>query len=701
MRRWKTLILALICSANTLAQSQLTWQEFAEQFFYVENEAENEEQRQNLYDLLYDIHQNPIELNGATLEQLLQLPFLTEEQARDIVFYRDFHKPIRSLGELMFIRSIGFTERQYLSLFCYADSTQTPTDSLSFKRLIRYIHHQAILKTEIPFYTKAGHKSYSDSILERYPNRRYVGDRYYGSLRYNLSSLDHLHIGLQAEKDHGERGLDYLSGFFHLRNIKLGRQVVLKDAILGNFKTSFGMGLAISNGLSLGKTTSLNRNLSIDRGFTHHSSMSEYGYFTGAAISVKYKFVTLSAYAAYNPVDATLLNDSTGFSSLKTDGLHRTPLERSKHHNTRALNIGGNLHFDIRNLQLSLTAVHTHFNRTLSPQWNTKSTFYKKYYAAGTDFQNYSLNYFWYYRKIRFAGETAVSRASGIDQPQVGFATLNTLRYTPSSTNTLTLIYRQYDKKYTTINGNAFSENSLPQNETGIYLGWQTNMVPALDINTYVDLMYFPWLRYQVGNRSFGIDASTDMSWKINSKASLSFRYRIKSKQKDFKYSSLGGQYAESDKTVLQYNTRQTFRLQYTHTLSSHWHIQTTANATLLKFSINPMEHGFSIGQLVRWTGRNKNLNITLAATYFNTDSYSTATYAYEPSLLYSYGISTYFYHGIRSTLLANIPIVKWASIGIKASVTAYIDHSSIGTGTETIQQSHKEDLEVQLKIKL
>lgn len=699
MRIWFLLILAFICSANSFAQSQLTWQEFAEQFFYIDEE--DEEQQQNLYDQLYEIHQHPIELNGTTLEQLLQLPILSEEQARDIIFYRNVHKPIRSLGELMFIKSLGFTERRYLTLFCYVDSTQKSNDTLSFKRIIRNIHHQAILKTEIPFYTKAGHESYSDSILERYPNRRYVGDKYYGSLRYNLSSLNHLHIGLQAEKDHGERGLDYLSGYFHLSNIKLGRQVVLKDAIVGNFKTSFGMGLAISNGFSIGKTMSLSRNISIDRGFSHHSSMSEYGYFTGGAVTVRYRFVTLSAYAAFNPIDATLLNNSSGFSALKTDGLHRTPLERSKHHNTYALNIGGNMHFDIRNLQLSFTAVHTRFNRTLSPQWNTKSTLYKKYNAAGTSFQNYSLSYLWNYRKIRFAGETAISRSSGINQPQVGFATLNTLRYTPSSTNTLTLIYRQYDKKYTVINSNAFSENALPQNETGIYLGWQTSMVSSLDINTYVDLLYFPWLRYQVSNRSFGIDASTDLTWKINSKASLSFRYRIKSKQKDFKYSSLGGQYEKSEKTALQYNTRQTFRLQYSHTLSPHWHIQTTANATLLKFSINPLEHGFSIGQLAKWTGRNKNLHITLAATYFNTDNYSTATYGYEPSLLYSYGLTSFFYHGIRSTLLANIPIVKWASVGIKASTTAYFNRSSIGTGTETIPQSHKEDIEIQLKIKL
>lgn len=692
-------IIFMCCSAISVAQSQLTWQEFAEQFIYADEE--NALQRETLYELLYDMYSNPIELNSAKVEQLLELPFLSEEQANDIIAYREKYKPMRSLGELMLVKSLGYMERQYLTLFCCVDEGQARGDTLTFKRLMKGIHHEAILRTEIPFYTKAGHMSYSDSILRRYPNRVYKGDRMYGSVRYNLKSLNHLYMGLQAEKDHGERGVDYVSAYMHLRDIKLGKGIKLKDVIAGNFKGSFGMGLALSNGFSMGKTMALNRNVSIDRGFTHHSSMTEYGYFTGVAAALQYRWVTASVYAAYNPIDGTLLNDSSGISALKTDGLHRTGLERSKHHNTKVLNIGGNLHFDIRNVELSLTAVHTGFNRALKPQWHTPSTLYRRYNPAGRSFQNYSISYAWRYRRIRLAGETALSRASGVESPQIGFATLNMLSYKPNSSNALTLLYRQYSAKYTVINSNAFSENSSPQNETGIYMAWQTTMIPMLEINTYVDMMYFPWLRSQVSKASYGIDAAADVAWKVGKNSTLSLRYKVKSKQKDFKYSSLGGVWEKSDKVALQYNTRQTIRLQYRHSFNDHWNIATQANVTLMKFSIERLRSGFSISQSAKWTGRNKNLHVTLAATYFNTDGSETATYGYEPSMLYDYGLHTYMYHGVRPLLLVNVPITRWLTMGVKGSATIYFDRTTIGSGTEKIFHSHREDVEVELKVKI
>ncbi len=44
-----------------------------------------------------------MDLNTATMEQLLQIPTLTEEQAQDIIKYRSKNFPFQSTGELMYI----------------------------------------------------------------------------------------------------------------------------------------------------------------------------------------------------------------------------------------------------------------------------------------------------------------------------------------------------------------------------------------------------------------------------------------------------------------------------------------------------------------------------------------------------------------------------------------------------------------------
>lgn len=681
-----------------MAQSAITWQEFVEQFFY-DNTDESTQYTEELYDQLLEFHNNPIDLNTTTVDQLIQLPFISEEQAQAIIQYRDRNKPIFSLGELMFITQLNRQERLFLHLFCTANPTEY-CDTLTTRKLIRNIRHQAIIRGDIPFYTKAGQKHYSDSILARYPNRAYKGDRFYTSLRYNISSMNHLFAGIQAEKDAGEKGIDYLAGYAQLKDIRLSRNVSIENIIIGNYKINYGLGLTVSNAFSMGKSTTLFQGIDIDKGISRHSSTSEYNHFTGAATAIRIHDFTVSAFCSYSPLDATLRNDSSGISSLKTDGLHRTQLERSKHHNTFALNIGGNIQYRYKTLKLSLSAVHTKFSLNLSPEYTTPSTRYRYFNAAGKHFQAYSISYSWKIWKLKLIGETALSRQNGINNPQTGIATLNTLQYRPNSDNIISLTYRQYGAKFTSINGNTFSENSSPKNETGICLAWQSSQISALDINAYVDLIHFPWIKYQVSKPSYGLDASLQLNYRLDEKTTLGFRYHVKSKQKDFKLSTLGGEFSDSDEKVLQYNNRHTLRLQFSHQFSKNWNIRTTVNATLLKFSIHQTEKGFSISQQAQWKANKDKLSITLAATYFNTDSYDTRTYNYEPSLLYAYGFHSYYYHGIRPTLLANIPIGKHIVICAKASSTIYFNQNAIGSSTELIDTNHREDLQLQLRWK-
>ena len=69
------------------------------------------------YEALCDMEQEPLNINTATREQLLSLPFLNEQQVEDIHVYIYQYGAMRSLGELAMIPSIDYTTRCLLSYF--------------------------------------------------------------------------------------------------------------------------------------------------------------------------------------------------------------------------------------------------------------------------------------------------------------------------------------------------------------------------------------------------------------------------------------------------------------------------------------------------------------------------------------------------------------------------------------------------------
>ena len=687
-----TVLVAAAGGTMAMAQESSTWEELMEQM--VEADGEEDGLDEERYELLEELHAHPLNLNEATAEDLLQLPFLSEEQARDIVFYCTMHGPMRSTGELMFIESLGRRERMFLQQFCYAGEVQKKQGRTA-RQLLKYARNELALRTDVPFYYKAGQQAYPEETLRQYPNRQYRGDPLHIVGRYSLSSMNHLFAGVQMEKDAGERGVDYLSGYVMLKDIKTGTSSSIREAIVGNYRADFGLGLAINTHVSFGKsmmTSSLGR---IDRGFSKHSSTLETGYLTGAAIRYQYRHITVSAFGGYNPTDGTFRADSSGLSALKTDGLHRTPLEHSKRHNISIINAGWNIHWDIRNLQLSATAVFTHYSTPLAPQWDTPSTLYRRYNAQGQNFQAYSIAYAWRWRKWLLAGEGAISHAQGLPEGKgrgQGLAALQTLQYKLNSQNMLTLAARYYGAKFVSINGKAFGENSRPQNEAGLFLAWRSTMLRSLCIDTYVDLMHFPWMKYGVSNRSNGIDGMVQATFTPNGKSTWMVKYRVKTKEKDYKNGDEG--------IVLQYNTRQTLKLQHSCSVGKGWTFRTTVNGCLISFGGNDAEKGFAIGENIRWAGKSGKLKLDVGLCYFNTDSYNARVFAYEPSVLYSFGLMSFFHRGIRGIVMANWQICKGLSLTAKLGTTCYSNQDTIGTGTEKITTSHKEDLQLMARWK-
>lgn len=659
-----------------------TWEDFVS--IMADNTDDDSAPDQVMFEELYELHLHPLNINTITSEELHSLPFLSDNEIDDIMYYVGKHSPLFSTGELMFITSLNKQKRQMIQLFIYAGEIKQKDYDL--KKLLKYSKNELTVRTDIPFYNKEGYHSVPDSVLEKNPNKTYQGNKLLHSLRYTFSSQEHFFAGFQMKKDPGERYDDHFAGYAMIKNI--GH---VRSAIIGNYRISFGHGLVINTSSGFGKTMKMSSMEIIDRGISRHSSTSESGYLTGAATTLHYGKFIVSAFGSYRKTDATFNNDSSGISSFKTDGLHRTALEISKKGNTAITDFGANIHLDLNSIQLSLTAATTHINHPLAPKYNTPSTQYRYYNPQGSNFSAASISYSYRANRLVFSGETALS-------DKLALATINQLQFSPNSYNTITLIYRQYQARYNAINARSFGENSTVHNEQGVYLSWATTLTNNISLSSYLDLMYFPWLKYQVYGSSYGIEGLSQLTFTPSTKHSFTLRYRIKSKQKDYKETNNSDESEETNSSTLCFKTNHNLRLQYNLSASPSLSLRTTASGSFISFA-NSSSRGYSISEAVRYLGI-RNLRLDLSTTYFHTDDYDSRITNYEPSLLYSFAMTSYYYHGMRTTFLASWNLVRRLFITVKFTNTSYFNRPTIGTGLELINNNHKDDLQIQVRWK-
>ncbi|MEQ9414962.1 MAG: helix-hairpin-helix domain-containing protein, partial [Cyclobacteriaceae bacterium] len=262
-----------------------------------------------------------------------------------------------------------------------------------------------------------------------------------------------------------------------------------KNITLGDYQAQFGQGLVLGGGFGVGKgaesITTVRRS---NTGFLPYTSLNESGYFRGAAVSVQpLKKLTLSAFISSNWIDGTSSADSTNLflSSISSTGLHRTTNELLKRKIVKETNYGGVINYSHQSLEVGGILHQTQFSIPIM----RSSTLYNQFYFNGAQNTNVSLyaNYTW--NNMAFFSEAARTINMG-NAYVAGLLTSLTPFFD------LALLYRNYDRDFQSFYGNAFSENTIVQNESGYYIGWKYKFDKKHLLAGYADLFQFPWLRY-------------------------------------------------------------------------------------------------------------------------------------------------------------------------------------------------------------
>ena len=642
-------------------QEERSWEQLLSEVMTAEDmESETWE---DTYDMLYELEQQPLDLNTVSREELESLPFLTARQVEDMMEYRDRYGPLKSMNELRMMRSLDHVQIALLHYFAYVEERSEETGFPQFDNILKYGRHELMADVRIPFYKRKGDEN------------GYLGYPYRHWLRYQFSYQDYVKAGFVGSQDAGEpffsgrnsTGYDFYSYYLQVKH--LGR---LENIVVGKYKLSVGMGLVLNNSFGMGKLAMLQQlgrnNATVVR---PHASRTPSGSFQGAAATVSLSARwQLTGFLSYRPLDGTLNNDGT-LRTIVTDGYHRTPAEMEKKHNSHATDAGTHIAWRQDGLRAGATVVYTHLDRELLP--DTK-TLYRRYYAQGQDFLNLSADYGYLHPRFALNGETAINRDGAV-------ATINSLSLQAADGLNVMLLQRFYSYRYTALYARSVAEGGRVQNESAVYLGATWRPSPRLQLQAYTDYAHFAWARYQVSQPSHAWDNLLSAVYDIG-RWSLGGRYRLHLRQHD----------DETKKALTDY-TEHRGRLSLTR------NGQLLSATTQADAVSTGDDWGYMLSESVG--GRWRKLKASASGGYFHTTGYASRLYVYERSPLFNFSFPAFYGEGLRLMLMVQTTIAKQLMLTAKAGFTHYFDRSTISTGLQQINSSSQTDLDIQLRWKI
>ena len=659
----------------------------------VENlEDENIDFTQVFDELLYYVD-HPLNLNKADKEDLQLLYILNEFQINNILSYRENYGKFMTLEELQAVEGMDYETIQKLVLFVQL-KVDVDDPRLNMRELLTEGNHQLIIRNSRVLEDQVGFTAASDSLLEANPNARYLGskDRLYARYRFNYSNK--IAWGFTAEKDPGEEffgptqpyGFDFYSAHIFVRN--MGK---IKALAIGDYQAQFGQGLTFWSGLAFGKSafiTNIKRNAP---GLRASTSVDENRFLRGAGATLAFGNIEVTAFGSHKGVDGNIqinVNDTIDneedrfFSSLLQSGFHRTPRELENKNAIQETIAGGRIAYNSRKITIGATAVRTQFDAVL----NRRLTFYNQYDFVGDQLSNVGIDYNYIYKNFNFFGEFAMSDNGA-------FATVHGLIASLDPRVTLTMLYRNYEKEYQSLNAAGVGEQATTRNERGLLTGLEIRPNQAWTITSYYDRFVFPWMRFRTDAPSHGVDMFLQTTYRPSRKIELYGRIRNRNRFRNTPEDI-------DDIDFIVSNDQTNYRLNLSYDISPSFKIRNRVEMINFRLGDSRNEKGFMAYQDILYRAQSKPLSFSFRYAIFRTESFDSRIYAYENDVLYFFTIPAFFGTGTRTYITAKYILSRKIDIWVRLSQTFYYDRNQIGSGLDLIDGNTRTEARVQVRYK-
>lgn len=661
LRYWLLVLIGLNFTSSLFSQqSDLDW--------FLERTEEFEEASEVL-ELLAELERHPIDLNQATEEQLLVLPWISEPMAKRLIANRASRGPFRDLEDLARIPHFNIELIPLLRPYVVAKAVERPDGfSATLKtRMIEKLEKNVGLRTGM--YYPSPPKVYN---------------------RIDLGFRNRLNAGVILEKDTGERRWNDL-GLAFIKFTDPARNYCL---ILGNYRLEFAHGLVFGNPMYQG--TSYQPLLPAkgqSRQLVEYTLVDENASLYGGAGQLSFKFYQIFIFYSQQRLDASLNGDGS-IKNFYTSGYHRNPTELSKKDQLTETVIGARVALvPVRDFSLGITAYRSRYSQPMRPEIKYHSLFDFRGSRNGVVGVDFSANC----GVIQIFGESARSQNNGFG------LIAGAVWETPAIE--MALMARHYTKNFQSLHGKSYSQRSdQPQNESGIYLGLQLSPMKQLKLIVSFDQYKFPWATYLRPLPANGTELLLRAEYR--SRRKVNFYWQFKTTQRDHGLGYLDE--LKRDQQIIAVRRQMTSRWQLEYQPWSHLRIRGRIEATWVNYDLHeaalaqqfPKRHGILLFQEAV-LAVTKNLTFNSRLTFFDTDDYDSRLYQFEhdvPSMMTNsllYGVGNRWYANVQWKFGARL------RLSAKFSSTRYYFQDTIGTGWDLIPGDCLHALHLQVEASL
>ncbi|MEQ1676199.1 MAG: helix-hairpin-helix domain-containing protein [Chitinophagaceae bacterium] len=645
----------------------------------LENQSDADQSETEDDALLQELEQykkHPLDINTADADELKQLQIISDLQIASLISYRSLLGKLVSIYELQAVPLWDISTIKKIAPFI----TTSPPLSLAAEmgKRSRDGEHSFLLRVSQVLERSEG---YSNGPAEN----KYRGSpqRIFFRYRYNYKNV--LQFGVTGDKDAGEqffkgaqkKGFDFYS--VHLFARKMG---LIQALAIGDFTVSMGQGLIQWQGLAFKKSslvTGIKRQSAVLRPY---SSAGEFYFHRGAGITIRKGKWEATAFASLRKLNANFVIDTVNqedyISSFLTSGYNRTSNEVADKNKLAQTSFGTAIQYRNRKWHIGVNAINYHFSLPV----HKREEPYNLYAISGKNWYNLGVDYSYTRKNIHFFGEAAADK-------NFNTAFINGLLISVDARVDMAIGYRSISSAYQSVNGNAFTENTYPTNETGMYAGITIRPAPQWQIDAYADLYRFPWLKYQVDAPAVGRDFLIQLTYRPNKQLEVYSRFRNESESANQPDNS-------SVTNFLVTKPKQGWRTQTGYRISSGVTIRNRVELLWYDKRGENRETGFLTFADIIYKPLLSPFGGVVRLQYFETDGYNSRLYAYENDVLYSYSIPVFSEKGFRYHVTLSLDVGKKLSFWLRWAQTVYPGKKEIGSGLDNIAQNRKTEVKLQ-----
>ncbi|MBT8400357.1 MAG: helix-hairpin-helix domain-containing protein [Rhodothermia bacterium] len=622
----------------------------------------------------------PLDLNAATVDQLVRIPGVTPPLARLIVSHRQRYGDFASTDSLTTVFGISGNDAELVAPFVFVE--HMPTSHRNPLQL-RLSHMMQGRLDE----GKGFSRSASDSVT------RYLGGPIGWTTRF-AAETESFVATATADHDRGEPwqwrpsgrrfGADLISWSVE---VKPGGRI-LRSIVIGDIRYSSRMGLAAgANGFASFERPSRAASYSPPRGYSGTGSSSSG---RGVAVRLETGPIEVATIASRGRRDARHEITTAGDSILvmsSSDRNHRTDAELERRNLLGLRFVAVRVGVTGDRIDIGLSAQNTSFDKAVSRVDRPDQLFA----FAGQSQSTLGVDLSWHSGRTRCTAEAIWPAQSKLTLDS--FSSACFCEVSPGGSYRVWTYVRILSRSSGSLAGAPLSRASGPSaGEQGISFGVRSRPARGLAVTIYADLWRHPWLRFNLWRPSGGREVGLRLTRKTKRSAHSIKISQVSKDSGATTVDSVGRSIRSAERitrTVLS--------------LSSSWWLDPRLGVLLASDlrRARGQELSSAVGTLLSVGARvrHRRLQLSTGVALFESPSAATRIYAYEPSMRFGFGAVSYTGSGERWYVLLSATVAHAVLVQMKYSSTSRYGARTVGSGLDEVQGNRIRDVGFQIVV--